>query len=494
MTSSVSATLIVDTNLFLECQPLRQIPWKDLGFKEILLIVPRPVQQEIDNHKKGIKGRTFKKALEVTKIFREILISEKRSYIVQEDSPRVILKLMEQSKIDPTLAKDLDPDLNDDAIILRMLQYARNNPSEDVRLLTHDTGPMATVQSIGEKFIVIPDKWLSNEHDDPVVKEIKKLESDLKRLRSQEPDFSTSAHNRAGAYIERLEAEVEHYEELSAEEINLLLTKLQEKYPVENDFGSPEKTPRPPTLITMRITEFQSAKTEDIKTYQDEQYPKWLERCRTFFEQIHHTLNRYAQHPVICFKAENTGTRPAAQSLIRFEAVGDINILPAPDDEGDTATKKSPQIPSPPPPPRGKWIERSALPFDFMFGLGGPADIRHHLEPQLNLANLVTKPRDPDAFYWKDGRPALPTNLIELTCKNWRHSVGEEIFDFEIYPCESAEATGAVKVEIHADNLTDPMQMTIPVSIKKISKSTFKAAQELIDHESYLSSRKKFMT
>ena len=184
MNSPKKITLIVDTNLFLECRSLDQIPWHELGFDEISLIVPRPVQQEIDNHKKGIKSRTLKKALAATTLFRGIVVAGGLPHVVQEASPRVTLALMAQSKIDPTLAEELDPEFNDDAIVLRMLQYARDNAPVDVRLLTHDTGPMATVQSVGAQFIPIPDDWLSNEHDDPTAKENRKLEAEVKRLKS----------------------------------------------------------------------------------------------------------------------------------------------------------------------------------------------------------------------------------------------------------------------------------------------------------------------
>ena len=40
--------LVTDTNLFLECRTLSDIPWQELGYATIDLIVTRPVQQELD--------------------------------------------------------------------------------------------------------------------------------------------------------------------------------------------------------------------------------------------------------------------------------------------------------------------------------------------------------------------------------------------------------------------------------------------------------------
>ena len=49
-----------DTNLFIQCKPLKDIDWSDFNdFEEIHLIVSRPVQKEIDfqKNKSGRVGR-----------------------------------------------------------------------------------------------------------------------------------------------------------------------------------------------------------------------------------------------------------------------------------------------------------------------------------------------------------------------------------------------------------------------------------------------------
>ncbi|MBI5412108.1 hypothetical protein HZA43_02930 [Candidatus Peregrinibacteria bacterium] len=45
--------LFLDTNIFLQCLDLKSIPWKDvLKEDELLLLIPHPVQEEIDRFKK----------------------------------------------------------------------------------------------------------------------------------------------------------------------------------------------------------------------------------------------------------------------------------------------------------------------------------------------------------------------------------------------------------------------------------------------------------
>jgi hypothetical protein len=99
----------------------------------------------------------------------------------------------------------------------------------------------------------------------------------------------------------------------------------------------------------------------------------------------------------------------------------------------------------------------------------------------LELPNLrPPSPRDPDSFYWKGGRPSMAKSMIELTCENWRHSVGEEHFPFRITASNSESVSGAIQCEIHAENLTDPAMITLPVRIERATKSTLEHAQTLI--------------
>jgi len=45
----------IDTNIFLQCRDLEQLPWSDMCEKDehVQLLVPRAVQREIDRQKRG---------------------------------------------------------------------------------------------------------------------------------------------------------------------------------------------------------------------------------------------------------------------------------------------------------------------------------------------------------------------------------------------------------------------------------------------------------
>ena len=485
-------TLIVDTNLFLECRDLSDIPWHELGFASIDLLVTSTVQQEIDAHKKNRNGRTYKKALAAAKRNRELATSGAEFLVIQEDIPRVLLKLMPSSGIDPDLAPELDRKINDNVIILGMLQFCRENAEADVRLFTHDTGPMVTARSRRLQYLPIPDTWVLNEQDDPVVRDNKKLQLEIRRLQSQEPCIRVKAQDGMGAVVDRINTRLDAYPPLTSEQVEALMDELETLCPAETDFGSPETVPKPlyPKLYDQIIdTHFKPATESVIEEYCKEQYPKWLLDCRNFLDNLHVSLNGRARLPSIAFKAENTGTRPAARCLIRFASLGNFKIG-VPSQEDEESPRKSIgelALPRPPKPPRGEWTTswagdavRSLATMmawsNDPFGLNSP---HSSLADRLPLATQVSA-RDPDCFYWKEGKPLIPKSEIALTCENWRHGLEPELFDFRIVPAGDDKITGAIECEIHADNLTDPFRLRIPISIELVEQSTHDVARNLL--------------
>ena len=215
-----------------------------------------------------------------------------------------------------------------------------------------------------------------------------------------------------------------------------------------------------------------------------------LSACRDQLESLDCRLNARAGWPEIDFVITNSGTRPATRSLVKFVAQGNIEIFPpetSNDDEELSPTHgvESIRLPTPPSPPRGVWTRKTNDPASRIAAMmaGGFNDpfvaaIRH---PSLDLDYLrPPKPRDPDGFYWKDGRPSIAKSLVELTCENWRHGVGDERFLFRITTSNSADASGAIRCEIHAENLSDPVTIALPVRIERIVESTFKYTQTLV--------------
>lgn len=299
-----------------------------------------------------------------------------------------------------------------------------------------------------------------------------------------------------GSEIERLNFEQAAHTPLTKAEIDELMETLQSRFPLVTEFGSPETVPQPEApsgARGVRVLEFEPASEKAITNYQDEQYPEWLEKCRSVLSDLHRRLNADLPRPVLTFEVANAGTRPATGSLIRFTGLGGLVLMPISEkDEDDEKPSPPPSLLRPPLSPKGRWkVAPQRGPIDLAslaYGnagdvMGKIAQSRHPFENMIDplLPSRIPK-HDPDAFYWKDGRPITAREQIALTCDNWRHSVKAEFFGFRLYAADpSKDVTGAVRCEVHAENLSDPVVVTVPVTITRALHSVHEHALGLIE-------------
>jgi hypothetical protein len=233
------------------------------------------------------------------------------------------------------------------------------------------------------------------------------------------------------------------------------------------------------------------ASPEDIDAYRNTAYPAWLELCRDYLTGLHRVLD--ARHPLapLHFRFDNQGTRPAQAVLITFEMLGgglQIYALPK---KQDVQAPISAILPAPPAAPRARWTtgggrsgvaemmaRASRLGALGMFdGPRAAAFDRAIAMPMLGAAKT-----DPDGFYWKEGRPERPRADTALTCQNWRHSIAPEAFNFELAaPTEPERVEGRIVCRIHAENLSDPFEYSLPLVISNRPGATYAAAERLID-------------
>jgi hypothetical protein len=456
------------------------------------LIVSRPVQQELDRLKKDARGRAFKKALSAGTLLRSLVIGQDDVHVVSEVGPRVTLGLMAATRLRPDLNPELDPQLNDDAILLRLLEFQHSHSERDVRLLTHDSGPMATAKGFSIPFLAIPDHWLAPMQDDIAAKATRELQAEIALLRSQEPVITIGALNADNTPIACIDASVDSYCALTAAEIERLHQDLRARCPAATDFGSAETIARPclhSAIQRITVSEFKAADPKTVEAYRSK-HAEWLVQCRKFLENLHHRLNARESLPSVFFEAKNTGTRPASKCLFRFVAKGDLDLdVPPKTEEGDPPPERLIAFSSPPSPPRGEWI---SMPTGVSRGLAAimaqqrafdpfAANARPISDRSLMAHHLQPKPRDSDRFYWKGGRSTTARDEIELTCENWRHGVEPEVFEFRIVPKTRDKIAGAVACEIHAENLTEPVVMTLPVRIEHVERSTLDVAKSIIN-------------
>ena len=495
--------LLPDTNLFVQCLPLEDLDWSAWAeFDEVQLIVTRPVQKKIDNQKNRGGDRLGRRARKTSSLFRDIILSKQHHKLVRDAGPCVKLFIKPQYTHNPALADRLNFQERDDQLVGTVHTFMQQHSEADVRLLTHDTGPMAAAQMLDVPVAVIPDEWLLPPESSETQKKISALESELARLKKSEPDFHIRCLDDAGNEIVKLEAEFMRYEPLTNDELSGLMTRIKERFPMAADFGPREpaerKTKIPDLSISGPTETFTPATEEEIIEYRDEKYRAWLEQCEDILRNYHRTLQRQAGPPVFCFVVRNEGTRPGKDALVTIEAKGNFAIMPLAqgndEDDEDQQEKQIIELPRPPAPPRGKWEPKSPRQFTDAFGSFGslhrslsakigydPLRARLH---DLHIPRLhdLTPRRDPNAFYWKPKRPMMPQSSFSLECEQWRHGTDDEFFNGDIYFGEDEErVAGALECLIHAANLSDTTIKRIPVRIEVKRVSIIERAEKLVD-------------
>ena len=142
--------LFPDTNVFVQCKPLDQVDWSSYAqWDSVDLYLTRPVQSEVDTHKGKGSGRLAKRARTMSSSIRALLESETGFLPIRDSKPTVRLYLKHELKKDDSLAGELDYGERDDQLVGIASGFLKSNPGTDVRLLTHDTGPMASAKLVG---------------------------------------------------------------------------------------------------------------------------------------------------------------------------------------------------------------------------------------------------------------------------------------------------------------------------------------------------------
>jgi hypothetical protein len=176
----------VDTNLFLQCRDLPEIPWSTISAGDTVeLVVPRAVQIEIDRLKSDGNSRRAKRARLANSYFRQILLASDERLIVRDANPRVEITLAPLVGTSTYSGWDLDPSKPDDSIIIELMAYRKSNA--DAALLSHDTYPLLIAKRLSLPFVAIPDEWLLGPESDDRDKKLHGLETRIARLEKASP-------------------------------------------------------------------------------------------------------------------------------------------------------------------------------------------------------------------------------------------------------------------------------------------------------------------
>ena len=491
--------LFPDTNLFIQCRPLEEIDWSAwVEFDEVHLIVSHPVLREIDNQKTRGNNRVGRRARRTNSLFRDIIVGTEDYKLIQDAGPHVRLVVNSSWRPSPELADQLDYGKPDDEIVGCLHAFRKARPGDDARLLTHDSGPMATAKMLSLPYEPVPDDWLVPPESSDTEREKNRLQAELDRLKKTEPQIRLTCLDDYGKETDALHFAYTIYEPLTDDELTQLMESLRRHFPLATDFGSRDPAERVPPLgiLGHNIKEiYTPSSDEEIAAYRDEKYPEWLRSCEDELRHLHTALQGDALQTGFRFSAVNEGSRPANDALITFKATGRIQICAPPRREDEM--REPIQLPPAPSVPHGNWTQSPAELFghtsevaDLLRNFQRQTDLMRSMLPGYALPIIppIKQPilpsvpkRDPNAFYYKPELPEVPTASFSLECEQWRHSLNPEVFDGDIhFDLNAGEISGALECVIQAENISDPVRKTVRIMITVTQVSASERAKALI--------------
>lgn len=393
------------------------------------------------------------------------------SKVIRESSPQVTLHVEPEHQFSRELRDQLDYTERDDQLVGIVHRFAKENPGEDVRLLTRDTIPLYRAKGLQLTAERIEETWLLPPENDEKQKQIASLKDEIAELKRSEPSFRLQFRGASDSKADRLNAQYKRYDALTDAEVKKLLAQLCQRFPMATDFGqrTTSRSASSTTTVLEALTRGLATPptTEKIAKYRENDYPEWLECCEGMLSDLHKLLQRHLE---FCFLVENCGIRPAADALITIEAHGNFQVMARRDSENNEQIA----LPLPPKVPRG------AL-HDFALGLRKMGEPVAHNFPQIGVRSLAPPMHDPNAFYYKPERYSTPQNSFSLCCDQWRHSSGFEAFEGEIHVTGDYGAVeGALELRIEAENLSEPHKKFIPVRIRTVHVSCLHFASALV--------------
>ena len=465
-------SLVVDTNLFHECLSLdaQDFPWADLGeFDAIELLVPDTVQSELDRQKKDTRPRVRRRAVQAVAWSRDMLRGAARQHVFRDQGPRVVMRVTAQapSAAHPDL---LDFAVDDDRIVGVAVALKQADPARDLRVLSHDTRPLAKADALGLPFEFIPDSWIREPVADDNEREIARLRAVVAELQSSHPALELAA---LGAVDKVLSLAREAYGDLSEQEAAEMRARLSERFAapaIEAEAAREANTPRPDPFRRKDMTRVLPT-PQAIKRYRDHTHPAWIDSCFAHVAGVPTVANALIAPPTVTVTLDNNGYRPAENVRVRFTARGPFLVAPARDGGYAATYADLPQLPWP---PTDTWLQ-DGMPV----GFATPVDNTLAIRP-FNLDELrhATPARDDEGWYYEEDAPEAPTEFFELECRRFRHGVGPMSFPLLIFPQQSeAVVRGALEVNVSAGNVGKALLATFPVNVA----TTFESPVAAID-------------
>ena len=166
-------------------------------------------------------------------------------------------------------------------------------------------------------------------------------------------------------------------------------------------------------------------------------------------------------------RLENIGTKTGRSVQVDFTATPGFLLRPrARDGKAQNTKNHDLMLPHCPDPPQGKYVDNLGSWAERLAHLQGMRPLEA-LGPPMNIASLLRpEPRDPTAFYYRDGRPHDFVQGVSLSCLQFRHRLEPKDLEFEVQWQPDIRSTGgALRCRVSAENLPEPIELALPIRV-----------------------------
>lgn len=209
--------IFIDSNVVLECLPLKDLPWSEIDpVGPILILLTPTLLSEVDSKKRD--GRLGVRAREFNRLVAPIAEHGQPINLVA-GTPRVDIVIAKCRHIDWESYDDLDPSQGDARIIAEVLNVS-GVPEEQRRVVSQDINPLFMAKRHDLKTHHVSDNWLPRPEPSPQEKEIAKLKGHLREFTKTKPQFDIKLE------MQPMPVEVHQVQKLTEGEMSILVRDI----------------------------------------------------------------------------------------------------------------------------------------------------------------------------------------------------------------------------------------------------------------------------
>lgn len=419
-------TVVVDTNLFLQCKPLQDINWMELDPGGVRVVVPMTVVKELDKAKSDGNGRRARRARAVVALFRKGVASPDGRFDI-EGRPDCS---WEFGSGDAVWHEALDRDLPDHRLLAEARHVAQGET--EALLLSGDISVLVLAGRLALRAQELPKEWMLKDEPDERDKIVEALKAELSAVKADRPNFVVEVPANQAVLPEGIRFDT--YRAPTELELDELMAQVTSQHPMAE--APKEPTDQEELLVAAGEAVRVTPNSLDFRQYRNA-YPEWVKGTRVVLSALPYFWSARQRCVELSFTLRNDGSGPAFGVIVEYAVHDGAMLLPV---DGDDREKflATPRLPKPP-----------AVPGPIRKKLTGYADIAVH--PFQNFDIPEDRSRRHRYSFYRDEDYRTPVNRHVWECEELRHGK-EERFDLTVLLPLKSEGTCALVCNVSARN------------------------------------------